>query len=147
MKGNAERLQAKRQNAIDAIENLLRVVDGFESMDWVRYHKKLLEAVQSNNDSESLGIEKSGVFVKNRWKISDYLRSEVSKTITNLRVYLEYDLDNPLVQISRKVPKIQQLIPEKQIKQLQEAIESENPLAKPNEDSLEYDEEPVTEFL
>ena len=101
-------LPERRQNAIQAVERLLRIAADHEDADWIEEYRKVLEALMAERDEEAFriaeaiayGIPKdpeSGLGVQPRWVVSEDLARHVQGTLTRLRIHVRYGDQRPLI--------------------------------------------------
>jgi hypothetical protein len=112
---NDKRLEQKRINSIEVHEDLVRFLDGHDLSKWSMYFVEIVAALTAHELDEAISREKAiprsnigsfGVFnIKGVNEETDrnalakflFLSEAQHKSIANIRVYREYDLDHDLV--------------------------------------------------
>src|SRR5438309_2135031 len=98
MASNSPTLQERRQNAIQAVERLLRVTTDYEDEDWTESYRLLLDALRAERDEDAIDLGKtiesetpedpsSGFRLQPRWVVSEGLAEDVRRTLTRLRTH------------------------------------------------------------
>lgn len=101
-------LPQRRQNAIEAIERLLRVATDHEDGDWIEDYRQILEALKAEADEEAFRLAKaiasripkdpeSGLSFQPRWVVSEELDKHVQDTLKRLRIHVNYGDQRPLI--------------------------------------------------
>ena len=100
MKITSEVLLKKRLNAIEVIEQLLRITKDNEPEDWRNYFFILMELLQVGKEDEAISkmrytpLEQSCI-----WQLSTELEENVRQALQNLRVYKEWGNNLPFVEL------------------------------------------------
>jgi hypothetical protein len=116
---NDIRIEEKRKNALELIEQLLRVTSAYESKKWVKHYTKIKIALKEKNYQKVIKIHhecKSSMRFTAKWKTS-YEMAEVADTdIRRLRVYVEYGIERDSVPLFPTDPVIDKKISERRIR-------------------------------
>jgi hypothetical protein len=110
-------LEQKRQNAIQAVERLLRVTTDHEDEDWTEGYREILEALWAERDEEAIALgetiasrapkDPSSEFrLQPRWVVAETLAEDVRKTLTRLRTHLRWGDQRPLIVLGAEDPEI-----------------------------------------
>ena len=117
MEGQDPSLEQRRQNAIEAVEKLLRVTADHEDEDWRESYEPILESLKAGSDEEAIALEKtiasripqdpSGRFsLQPRWVVSENLAQDVAATLNRLRIHVRYGDRRPLIDLGEPHPDI-----------------------------------------
>jgi hypothetical protein len=108
MEADSPTLPERRQNAIEAVERLLRVAAGHEDADWIEGYEQILDALTAGRDEDAFAIAEvlayripkepgSRFRLQPRWVVSEDLAGHVQSTLTRLRIHVRYGDRRPLI--------------------------------------------------
>ena len=133
MKANLKNLKVKRKNAINSIQNLLQIAGEQESITLIEFYQNILKFLEHQKDGEAIKNESLWRTVPGRWAITELLQEKIHQTLTNLRVYINFGLDNPLVEIKKDFPKITELLTGAEVEAYQRLFQGELPCLETSE--------------
>jgi hypothetical protein len=108
MEADSPTLPERRQNAIEAVERLLRIAAGHEDADWIGRYEPILDALMAQRDEDAFAIAtripyeiptepRTGFPLQPRWVVSEGLAEHVQNTLTRLRIHVRYGDKRPLI--------------------------------------------------
>ena len=77
--------RAKRENAITALERLLRVTRAHETREWVEKYGQILGALREQRDEEAIAMARQWGTQRGQWDESRKLAEDVDTAMTRLR--------------------------------------------------------------
>jgi hypothetical protein len=117
MASSSVTLEERRQNAIQAVERLLRLTTNHEEEDWTAVYRETLYALRAGRDEDAIALgatieerspkDRSGKFrLQPRWVVSENLAEDVRKTLTRLRTHLRWGDQRPPIILDEQDPEI-----------------------------------------
>ena len=125
---NPDLLQAKRQNALAAVERLLRVTRTHESGAWVQHYEGIQGALEGGRDWDAIAREQRLGAPTARWAIAERLATDVYMAVKGLRFYIVYQVDEPLVPVGGDDPQIVERLPEQLLEYITAVVDGREPV-------------------
>jgi hypothetical protein len=108
MEADSPTLPERRQNAIEAVQRLLRITAGHEDAGWMERYEQILDALMEERDEDAFAIAaripyeipkepETGFPLQPRWVVSEGLAEHVQNTLTLLRIHVRYGDRRPLI--------------------------------------------------